>query len=633
MTPTRARRTLSVAAAVVVATLLLPAALAQVGPKPAAGKRPKPEDSQVSSKRDHDIPLEWKEAMRSTVDRIELAVSTDKGDTYSVVDAAGPDRASLRFRAPSDGVYWLMTVIHSKNGKRSPASIIGADPELELLIDTAPPVVRIAEATRAGDEVTVRWAVEDRYPDDSATQVLYRAESAPVTDWTPVPPSQIRSGVATFKPGTAGPVVVQVTAQDMAKNRGSAAKAVAGTDAGAAVAAGYTPAPSLPAAVPVPVAAPPVTPLPAGPVVPVVVPVAAAEPYLAPPTAPALPAPAPKPPELPPPTPVAPMNSAPPAPPANVPPPAVSGQGTGQPAAPSWMPPPAAGGFAPGPAPAPSAPSATAAPAPPANPAKILNATQFDLNFQVGEVGPSGLSRIDLYVTRDDGRTWVRWSQHPPSPSEQQSLRAVLDGSFNQRNPQPEGDYGFRLVPVSGAGLSEGAPTPGTAPDLKVRIDTTPPVIQGYAPEPDATQATAMILRYSVTDVNKSDTPITIEWSEQPAGPWTLIPNNGPPPTSAPAAGGATTDSGSLVWQLPPNFPVHRVYLRYSAVDAAGNRTVVASRQPFLVDPHKPKARIQGLSAGVAPVAAPTGMPTGGGVPGSTVSFPPPVPGYGVPPR
>ena len=83
---------------------------------------------------------------------------------------------------------------------------------------------------------------------------------------------------------------------------------------------------------------------------------------------------------------------------------------------------------------------------------QLINVTRFDVQYQL-ENGPSGISKIDLYVTRDEGRTWVRWSQHD---SRETPLRVALDVSFNQKNIQIEGDYGFKLVPTSGAGLSDG---------------------------------------------------------------------------------------------------------------------------------------------------------------------------------
>jgi hypothetical protein len=39
----------------------------------------------------------------------------------------------------------------------------------------------------------------------------------------------------------------------------------------------------------------------------------------------------------------------------------------------------------------------------------------------------------------------------------------------------------------------------------------------------------------------------------------------------------------------------HKVYFRYTAWDLAGNRTAVVTRDAFLVDLTKPRAKIQGI--------------------------------------
>ena len=149
-----------------------------------------------------------------------------------------------------------------------------------------------------------------------------------------------------------------------------------------------------------------------------------------------------------------------------------------------------------------------------------INFLRFDLQYQL-ESGPSGVSRIDLYVTRDEGRTWTRWSQHD---GRETPLRVQLDTRFNQ---QPEGDYGFRLVPVSGAGLTDGAPTAGTAPEMRVHVDVTPPMIKVFAPTADPNQRNTLVLHWEATDRTFGRDPIAIEWSEQPTGPWKPVASDG----------------------------------------------------------------------------------------------------------
>jgi hypothetical protein len=196
------------------------------------------------------------------------------------------------------------------------------------------------------------------------------------------------------------------------------------------------------------------------------------------------------------------------------------------------------------------------------------------------------VARVDLYVSRDDGRSWVRWSQHD---GRETPLKVVLDTRFNK---EVEGDYGFVLVPVSGAGLSDGAPVAGTAPDLRVRVDTTSPVIKVYAPTADPTNKAALVLNWEATDKNFGRDPIAIEYAEAPQGPWKSVTG-----TDGPAAA-KVENSGQYSWQPPLNLASPKVYLRFTAWDLAGNKSEVVTPNPILVDLTKPKARIQGISTG-----------------------------------
>ena len=113
-------------------------------------------------------------------------------------------------------------------------------------------------------------------------------------------------------------------------------------------------------------------------------------------------------------------------------------------------------------------------------------------------------------------------------------------------------------------------------------------------PQADPAQRSAMLLRWRVTDANKSAEPTVIEWAETPAGPWTPV-----------AGSPSRTASGDdmLLWLLPEHAPP-KVFLKFTASDAAGNKLVTVSNQPFLIDPHRPTARIQGFAATPAAPAA-----------------------------
>jgi hypothetical protein len=254
--------------------------------------------------------------------------------------------------------------------------------------------------------------------------------------------------------------------------------------------------------------------------------------------------------------------------------------------------------MAPDPGPQPIAVGAGYSPTPAAAPqanTQHINFLRFDLQYQL-ESGPSGVSRIDLYVTRDEGRSWTRWSQHDGRES---PLRVQLDTRFNQ---QPEGDYGFRLVPVSGAGLTDGAPKGGTAPEMRVHVDVTPPMIKVFAPTADPNQRNTLVLHWEATDRSFGRDPIAIEWSEQPTGQWKPVATDGVVSTvgQPTATANRVPNTGSYSWALPTSLNTHQVYLKFAAWDVAGNRSEVVTPRPVLVDLTKPRVKIQGIE-GVGP--------------------------------
>jgi hypothetical protein len=232
-------------------------------------------------------------------------------------------------------------------------------------------------------------------------------------------------------------------------------------------------------------------------------------------------------------------------------------------------------------------PSGAPLPAP-----QVINVARFDVAYEVDQKGPSGISKAEVWVTRDDGKSWQKWST-----TEKTESPVTVDLGLRS-NPQLEGVYGLKIVLLSGAGLSKGPPAVGEAPDMRVDVDLTPPVVKIYEPIPDPNQKDTMILRWQAVDRNLANDPITLEWAEQPEGPWNPIvgvDGNTPISSSAPMAAKRLGNSGQYAWRLPSNFPTHRVYLRVSARDIAGNVAEARTPHPILVDMNKPVAKIHGI--------------------------------------
>jgi hypothetical protein len=554
-------------------------ALALVGMAVSVGQ---PSDYNPIRSRSLKLDIEYKPDQRDSIQRIELCVSRDQGQTWGIEAAVTPDQGHFVFTPKEDGLYWVTMMIVFRDGRKDPPDVsrLSADRIQKLMVDSTAPIVRV-NAQRVGEEIVVEWEVEDKFPNESSTQVQFKPIGpGAIGDWQPVPANAITKRSARFKPATNGPVAIQVTAQDLAGNPGSMTQEIA-----TGVAVGYV--------------APPVATKPdqaihtaakpsEGPIPPQSLGTVKPSGPLPPPSIPGVTSPTTNPNSTP--TSPAPVTGAPSGQPAwTLPTSSVT-----QPGTPAPLPPVASD-----PGPQPIAVGAGYTPPPAAGPqanTQHINFLRFDLQYQL-ESGPSGVSRIDLYVTRDDGRSWTRWSQHDGRES---PLRVQLDTRFNQ---QQEGDYGFRLVPVSGAGLTDGAPTAGSAPEMRVHVDVTPPMIKVFAPTADANQRNTLVLHWEATDRTFGRDPIAIEWSEQPTGPWKPVTGDGVvSPVSQPnIPQNRVPNTGSYSWTLPPTLNTHKVYLKFAAWDVAGNRSEVVTPSPVLVDLTKPRVTIQGIGSGSRP--------------------------------
>jgi hypothetical protein len=164
-------------------------------------------------------------------------------------------------------------------------------------------------------------------------------------------------------------------------------------------------------------------------------------------------------------------------------------------------------------------------------------------------------------------------------------------------NPQPEGQYGFRIVPVSGAGLSEKEPADGDAPELRVVVDITKPQLDLYPPVSDPSNPDTLMILWKATDKNFTEDPITIEWSDKQTGPWQPVATREDVVQSTSVSEPTLRklpNTGQYAWHVPTGLPP-RVYLKVCARDAAGNVQQVITREPILVDLIKPRAKINGI--------------------------------------
>jgi hypothetical protein len=205
----------------------------------------------------------------------------------------------------------------------------------------------------------------------------------------------------------------------------------------------------------------------------------------------------------------------------------------------------------------------------PLPPLQMVNARQVSIDYEVDNQGPSGVGKVELWMTPDDGKTWEKFTEttnvKPPLAIE---LR-------------DDGVYGFRLVLQSKAGRQKPAPVSGDLPEMRLELDTISPAAELYQPEPDARLADGLVLKWTTTDRNLASNPITLQWTDQPAKEWQTIVADYP-------------NDGHYTWRLPKNIP-YLVYLRLVVRDTAGNTSTAETPKPVCIDLVKPEGHLKGI--------------------------------------
>jgi hypothetical protein len=197
---------------------------------------------------------------------------------------------------------------------------------------------------------------------------------------------------------------------------------------------------------------------------------------------------------------------------------------------------------------------------------RIVSSRRIKLNYQVEEVGPSGVSGVDLWYTQDS-RTWTK----PDAPPQQKGPYFI--------EVSEEGLYGFTLVAHNGLGGGKEPPRPGDLPQIWVLVDQTKPDVH-------ITEARVMMgadgarlhVGWKATDKNLGQRPITLYYAEKADGTWMPLAAN-------------LENTGSYSGKLPPGTP-NRVLIRVAAMDLAGNLGTDQTAEPICVDHSQPRVSI-----------------------------------------
>jgi hypothetical protein len=479
------------------------------------------------------IPIGIKDPARQGEVKEVLLFLLD-GKTWRPVGRTTPDKREFPFQAAEDGTFiFKMAVIDARSGKQEDGEAVS------IVVDTAKPVIDIQSAERQGDDVLVRWNVTEKNPNWATLRLEYLPSDAPGTPWTRVTVPAPESGQTTFH--VDGPAAaVRLSMADLAKNESGWVELPvrAGGGSGIAAAGGLPPltgdAGHAPGTLSGQVTDRGWSPAPPGGAV------------------------------------------------------LTKTGGHGGPDAPesggagAVVRPAVVATGSDGGAPPPAAVPPMRQARGPLPPVQMVKKRQVTIDYEVTKFGPSGVKSVELYVTRDDGRSWLRCDgedninvQVPAeprgtAPSFKRSLTVEL---------QADGLYGFYLIVKSGAGLGKPPPQNGIdVPQIRIEVDTTAPKADLFEPRPHPTRRDSLVLSWTATDNKLGPTPVTLQWAERPDGEWQSI------------GGGELPNTGEYVWQVPTNVPPH-VYLRLLVRDMAGNESVAQTAQPVLVDLNEPEVK------------------------------------------
>jgi hypothetical protein len=202
----------------------------------------------------------------------------------------------------------------------------------------------------------------------------------------------------------------------------------------------------------------------------------------------------------------------------------------------------------------------------------LVNKRDFKIGYRVDDVGPSGVGKVDLFISQDMGKKWYHYGVDPDNQS-----------PFPVTVPE-DGIYGFEIRVKNGAGIGDDPPRPGDKPSIVVNVDTTAPTAQLLTPQIGrGASRNKVLLRWTASDANLGSTPVLLEYAAEASGPWQKV-------------GDWQANSGRYIWALERGLP-GKVYLRLTVKDEAGNLTQTPAVEPLFIDFVRPTARIVDVEA------------------------------------
>lgn len=487
------------------------------------------------------LPVKVDDRVRPNLKEIRLYVKDDAGKPWLLQDKVAPTQTYFTFRAPREGEYWFTVVTVDKTGRATPGDLRQEGPALIVVLDSQPPQVELRPLPPSSEGMCIHCVVHDANPDLAKTRFYYQTGDMM---WRPLDPLPDRPDHFNIPTQAACTGMVCVEASDLAKNtvrkefnlgnmngNGSLLGQKPGQDAQSIKQTSFSNPKEL-SRTARPGSLDQVTPSGAlAPQTPSPFPAEKIEDT----TGPALTGP-----EL---APAA----------AQVAMARKIQENGAQPSA----------GH-------PATPAAQPALTKPNH--QVVGKNRVFLDYQIDNKGASGVGKVEVWLTPDQGQSWKKLSEDADrkSPAE-----VELPG---------EGIYGINLVVSNGRGFGGTPPSAGDAPEMTIEVDHTKPVAEITNIQPGTgTNAGCLLISWNATDKNLGAEPIDLLYATTPQGPW------------QPIARGLAND-GQYRWTMPAT-SASEAYIRLLARDAAGNVTQVETPQPVTLDDQsRPRGHVTGVS-------------------------------------
>lgn len=459
---------------------------------------------------------------------IRLYVSTDGGVRWQQAMTVSPESGRFEYEAPSDGEYWFAVRTLDGGNRLHPQGQI-IEPELRVIVDTTAPTLDVQLKQLQPGKVELAWNATDANLNPRELRLEYLQPGQ--GDWQAVSILPQASGQTSWNVPQGGVVAVRGTVADMAGNMGRGQNQLKVDGAGLAPSRPGVPDLRQPVAGAESFGQPEPTQSSNDPL-------AANDPFSS--AAPVV------------------MPNQPRGQTANS---ADNAFVTDDGARPDVL----RGRYPPADAPGVDLPTASAK-------TRFVAARRFHIGYKLEDVGPSGVSAVELFITEDGGRKWYKYGIDPDHQS-----------PFDVEVPR-DGSYGFAIRVRSGAGLANDPPQPGETPSILVVCDQVGPQVQILPPQQGRNEnLNKILIRWKATDENPHEKAISLSYAADLSGPWQPIT-------------GWVANSGSHVWSVGPTVPA-RIYIRVTARDAAGNLSKAETQEPVVVDLTKPSARIVDVEA------------------------------------